>query len=116
MITVNKIFFSVLILIQLLILSISCDCGQPGEPHRGYVSGHMKRGSSYIWISQWKGAIPEGTDIGYECHDTRVFNDKQPIFTNRRYCKDGKWRGRITHCGESLIDRLLKKRLVTAVL
>jgi hypothetical protein len=114
MITVNKISFSVPILIQLLIQSISCDCGQPGEPRGGYVSGHVKIGNSNIWISQWKGAIPEGTDIGYECHN--LFKDKQPIFTNRRYCKDGKWSGRITNCGEPFIDRLLKKRLVTAVL
>ncbi len=80
---ITKMLFLKVIVLQLLMRNLRCDCGKAGNTHSSYKIGTMP-------------AInPEDSQVRYyDCRKGSIlFYDKV------RTCKKGKWTGRAPKCG-----------------
>ncbi len=90
MIVNTKMFFSkvIVLILQLLIQKLNCDCGQPGLTFLSPIIGNTAKN------------YPEGRQVTYEClWGSMLFYDKV------RTCINGKWTGRVPKCGNLLIHK-----------
>ncbi len=85
-----KIFLSKIIVLQLWIQKISCDCGPAGLSDRFYIRGGNINGEG-------RSINPENSVVSYGdllCHN-------EIYYDTTRTCTKGKWTGRQPKCGNS---------------
>jgi hypothetical protein len=88
-------FFLKLIVFQLLIQYMSCECGEPGLPFGGSISGYKPHSISSIINYYW--SYGERLEIIYSCSYGTI-----PFYDMNRHCIKGKWTGRVPKCGKYL--------------
>jgi hypothetical protein len=89
MIVNTKLFFSKVIVLQLLIQNLKSDCGKPGYTDP-YTVLHLLR------------SRPSGYDLNSEDTQVRYDNCQKgsiQFYDPLRACKRGKWTGRAPKCG-----------------
>ncbi len=82
----TKMFFSKVIVLQLLIQNLKSDCGRPGFSDIARTGG-----------AQYREIFSEDSEITYHCaFGSMLFYG---FYGKVRTCKNGKWTGRRPKCG-----------------